>query len=436
MSLDFTVYTAAVVLPVTAPPIAQGSVAVRDGRIVHVGERRWVQEQLAERGARVREVFWHGILTPGLVNAHTHLQYTAMASLGAVTYPSFGAWVEAFNREYAASHDWRASAADGARLAIRTGTTAAADVVTDAAAASALHDAGLRGIAYWEVMDWSNERWVREGRRRVEAELEALPATPGRGLAPHAPYSLETVALMETPDIARERGARLHIHLGEIELERAFEHDAGEPWHARRPASLKEIRTAGLGISATDYVDHLGVLGPDCHIAHGVYMTAQDRALLRQRHTTVALCPRSNAVLGLDEPPVAAYLREGSPIAVGTDSLASSPSLDVMADVAELARLARAQGYADADLASRLLTAATLGGARALGLDSGTERIGQLSVGARADLAFFDLEPSGPEHAADELVEHGAGRAAGTVLGGRFAYAEDRLAHQEPSHDD
>src|SRR5690606_13963164 len=111
--------------------------------------------------------------------------------------------------------------------------------------------------------------------------LEALPASPGRGLSPHAPYSLETDALLEIPDIARERGARLHIHLGEVELERAFDHDPGEPWHARRLASLAEVRRAGLGISATDYVDHLGVLGPDCHIAHGVYMTSQDRALLR-----------------------------------------------------------------------------------------------------------------------------------------------------------
>jgi cytosine/adenosine deaminase-related metal-dependent hydrolase len=259
----------------------------------------------------------------------------------------------------------------------------------------------------------------------VEESLDALPMPPGTGLSPHAPYSLDIEPLLEIPDIVRERGGRIHIHLGEAAFESEFAHEKPDAWHTIGLGSFHELRQAGFGTSATEFVDQLGVLGPDCHIAHGVYMTARDRAILRERRTAVALCPRSNAVIGLDEPPIAAYLREGSPIAVGTDSLSSSPSLDVMADVAELARIARAQGYLDRDLHDRLLAAATLGGAHAMGIDVGPDRTGYLAVGALADLAFFDV-PIGPDAILD-LVESGGGLAAATVVSGELRFAAPRF---------
>lgn len=419
------VYSAALVLPVTAPPIVDGAIAVQGGRILHVGERAWVRSCVADRGGWAREVRWDGVLMPGLVNAHTHLQYTGMASVGSGNYQGFLDWARAFNAEYARPHNWKADAAAGARLALTSGTTAAADVVTDHEATDALHDAGLHGIAYWEVIDWSNEDWERTGRTQVERALDALPTPPGTGLSPHAPYSLEIAPLLEIPDIARARGARLHIHLGESEIERALDNARPEAWHGEGLASLAQVREAGFGVSATDYVDHLGVLGPDCHIAHGVYLTARDRATLRARGTAVALCPRSNAVIGLDEPPVAAYLAESSPIAVGTDSLSSSPSLDLMGDVAALARLARSQGYRGDDMHHRLLAAATLGGARAMGLEVGPDRTGYLAVGARADLAFFDVPVEGVATTLESLVLGGEGRCEATVVAGAAAYCSD-----------
>jgi cytosine/adenosine deaminase-related metal-dependent hydrolase len=420
--MTVTVFTAPLVVPITAPPIPDGAVAVRDGRIMHVGDRRWVTATLAERGLAFEERHWHGVLTPGLVNAHTHLQYTAMSIVGTGSYQGFPDWARAFNPVYDAGCDWALSAADGARQLLAHGITAAADIVTDQEAASALHDAGLYGIAYWEVMDWTNDEWTRSGRDAVERALDALPETPGTGLSPHAPYSLEIVPLLDIPDIVRERGSRIHIHLGEHAIEQELEHSHPDPWHGKGVGSLRELRDAGYGTSATEYVDHLGVLGPDCHIAHGVYLTANDRAILRARGTSVALCPRSNAIIGLDEPPVAAYLEEGSFISVGTDSLASSPSLDLMADVAALWDIARRQGYARADLAERLLSAATLGGARAMGLHLGRERTGYLAVGARADLTLFDVEVGAEAHTLETLARFGEGRAAGTIVKGEVRH--------------
>lgn len=404
-----TVYSADLVVPMTAPPTPAGAVAVEGGRILHVGTRAWVLQHLRDEGREVAERHIDGVLTPGLVNAHTHLQYSRMGSVGRGRYRGFDDWATAFSAVYdGGGQDWGAAAAEGAAALLAAGVTAAADIVTDVPAVAALADAGLHGIAYWEVMNWSNAAWRRGGRDRVIAELERVPRTPGSGLSPHAPYSLDAEPLLDIPDIVRAQGGRLHIHLGESHFEGARTGDAdgaGPLWHFAGVESFRALRESGYGASATEFVDRLGVLGPDCHVAHGVYMTPEDRALLRARGTSVALCPRSNEVIGLEAPPVAAYLTEGSPIAVGTDSLSSSPSLDPMADVAALARIAREQGYAGRDLHERLLSAATFGGARAMGVDIGPDRLGHLAVGAIADLTGFPMPVGTVADALAELVE-------------------------------
>lgn len=180
-----------------------------------------------------------GALLPGLVNAHSHLQYTGMASVGREQYSGFEDWAAAFNVDYAEPHDWRAEAADGARASILAGVTSIADIVTDIEASTALQDAGLGGIAYWEVMDWENDAWQSHGRDQVLDELDRIPMTPGAGLSPHAPYSLEVAPLLELPDIVRQRGLRLHLHLGEA----AFEGSA--------PPSVRSPGSTGSTASAT-----------------------------------------------------------------------------------------------------------------------------------------------------------------------------------------
>lgn len=421
--MPITVYSADVVVPVTAPAVAHGAVAVQDGRILHLGTRDWVLRVLAAEPG-VREVHWPGVLLPGLVNAHTHLQYTGMAAVGERQYTGFEDWWVTFDTAYeAGAHDWAGYAATGAELSLAAGVTGLADVVTDAAAVGALHDAGLRGVTYWEVIGWANDRWRAEGLARVEAELDRVPTPPALGVSPHAPYSLDTEPLLDLPDVARRRGARLHIHLGESRAEEGpLPGTRDEAWRNVDTESFQALRRDGFAASATDFVDQLGVLGPDCHIAHGVYLNAHDRDVLRARQTVVALCPRSNRVIGLDDPPVAAYLSEGNLIAVGTDSLASSPSLDLLADVAELHDIARRQGYVAPDLSHRLLRAATLGGAIALGMATGPERVGQLQVGSLADLAFVDVPAGGVRDAIENVVRGGSGRVAATLLGGEVRH--------------
>ena len=95
-----TVYSADLVVPMTAPPLLDGAVAVEAGRIVHVGTRTWVIDHLREEGRPFVERHLDGVLTPGLVNAHTHLQYSRMGSVGAGRYSGFDDWAVAFSAVY------------------------------------------------------------------------------------------------------------------------------------------------------------------------------------------------------------------------------------------------------------------------------------------------------------------------------------------------
>ena len=142
----------------------------------------------------------------------------------------------------------------------------------------------------------------------------------------------------------------------------------------------------------------------------------------------MALCPRSNRIVssGIDAP-VAAYLAEGNLLAVGTDSLSSAPTLDVLDDLAILFDIARAQGYEEPDLSHRLIRMATLGGAEAMGLNVGPGRIGQINPGVLADLALFDIPvdvscPQGIEEAFEAFACEGAGTCAATYIEGRCVY--------------
>lgn len=435
-----TVHRAPAVLPIASPPLADGAVAVQGGRIIAVGTHDAVTSEIRDAAPsgfpHIAHVEWEGALTPGLVNAHTHLQYTDMAAVGQGRYAGFESWMGAFMELYTQPHDWRASAAEGTRQALATGTTAVAEIVTDPDAASAVHDAGLHGIAFWEVLGWTDAAWSSDGAQTVIDQLQALPATPAAGLSPHAIYSLDTTVLRDLSRLATELGVRQHIHAAESAWEDAYVRsgtgDLAERWRANGRGEFALLRDGGFGAGVIAYLDAVGALTPTTHLAHVIYVDADDRRMLRDRGVSVALCPRSNAVIGLDPPPIAAYLREGNALSVGTDSLSSSPSLNVADDVAALYRIARDQGYAEPDLHARLLAAATAGGARALGLDAGEAPTGMLTPGAGADLAVFPITATNPADALAEIVETAPQSALATLVDGSPRWLAPALSGRIP----
>jgi cytosine/adenosine deaminase-related metal-dependent hydrolase len=405
------VHCAPVVLPIEGEPIENGAVAVEHDRIVAVGPRAEVAA-----GQRIRE--WPGVLTPGLVNAHAHLQYTDFADLATRGLPFFE-WIRTLTqrRRTWSPEQWRESARRGVHELLRTGTTCVADIVTDVAILPVLARSGLAGTAYVEVVGVESARWAEE-RADLLSKLDTAPAGVNLGVSPHALYSIGSDVARGVATLARERGLRLHPHLAETrdEVEYVARGTGTFADFGRSMDLTFELLDGGSGRTPVAEADAHGLLGSDVHVAHGVHCDAADRALLRERGTAVALCVRSNALLGAGVPPVAAYLDEGSPLAVGTDSRASALSLDLLEEVTAVREVAVSQGFPVAGLAEQLLRIATTGGAGALGLTDA----GRLVVGARADLAVFDVPTDGDPY--DAVVTHGAGRCVATVLGGRLVH--------------
>ena len=417
--MNATVVAADWVLPISAPAIRRGAVAVSDGAIVWVGSADALPADFTQWPLE----YHRGVLTPGLVNGHTHLQYTGFVELGRGSYTSFEHWSEEFEVFYDAVQDpaeWGSAAREGAALSLQSGTTALAEIVTDEPARGVLAEFGLQGIEYLEAIGETEARWGAGGREAFTAWLDK-PSACVVGVSPHAPYSLDGEVIRELTALARARGMRIHSHVGESSVEASL-YDFGNRDVLEIYGDMRDefalIRGGGTGLSTARYAASIELLGRDSHLAHGIYLDREDRDLLRETGTRVALCPRSNRVIGLAAAPVADYLREGHEIAVGTDSLSSSPSLDLMGDVAALAALATEQGYGDTDLHERLLEAATVGGAAVLGRSD----IGELREGMRADLAVFDVTVGEGESVQRALVERGEGSCSLTVIGGSVRF--------------
>lgn len=388
-------HAASAVLPIEGPAIRDGGVLVEAGRIVAVGRAA----ELA--GSASETVRYDGVLIPGFINAHAHLQYGPSFADLAHTGHAFPEWLMGMTRRRQETSDdgWRAEVAASWALAYASGTVAVADIVTSDAAL----DVTVPGVRYLESVALTSEVWPDE-RDRLQALLAAHPEA---GLSPHTLYTLGTDVLRGIITEAREQQRRLHPHLAETADEDEFVRLGRGPF-AAWPFAAELRDGGGVKRSPAAHLDDLGGLGPDVHVAHGTHLDAADRALLRERGTAVALCIRSNAILGAGVPPVAALLHEGSLIAVGTDSLASTPDLDILAEVRTLATIARSQGYERADLPLRLLAAATRGGADAIGRPD----LGRLVPGATAAFAHVSVQNPGAADLAQEILETGSAAPA------------------------
>src|SRR5262249_21466323 len=152
-------------------------------------------------------------------------------------------------------------------------------------------------------------------------------------LAAHAPYSVGPRLFRAIRKaIARDALVPSSLHLAESAEEVEFVRAGTGPWREL----LEEVgawdeRWVAPGASPLQYVDDAGVLDPHLLVVHGVHLTPADLRTLARRGATLVTCPRSNRHTGAGVPPVAAFYEAGVPVAVGTDSLASSPDLNIMA---------------------------------------------------------------------------------------------------------
>lgn len=382
-------YHARWVVPVSSPPIPDGTVVEDGGRIVYVGPRA-----AAPRGEN-RELGDVALL-PGLVNAHTHLELTAMR--GALEDLAFPDWIGAMR----ASRDWLFSndvALDAARWGVlegfRSGTTTFGDASPGGASARAMSEAGARGIVFQEVFGpdpAQTQPAIAELDERV-CELRRLESNLLHiGISPHAPYTVSDDLLRAGAQYAAQHGLRVAIHVAESESEGELiaNGSGGFADSLRRRSIAVEPRAS----SPVELLRTTGVLSPRTLLVHCVHLSDGDIATVASTGAAVAHCPVSNAKLGHGIARVLDLRRAGVTVGLGTDSVASNNRLDVLDEARMAVLLQRAiTGRYDALDARTALRMATLDGARALGLDS---RIGSLETGKDADLAAFDLSNTVP----------------------------------------
>ncbi|PYQ07878.1 MAG: amidohydrolase [Acidobacteria bacterium] len=377
------------------PPLRDGVVAVEGGRIAWAGARG---DATRPPGA-VRDL-GRGVLLPGLVNAHCHLELSHLAAARDQGRRGFVAWVEALVdlRSRSDPGQARSCVQTALRELADTGTVAVADVSNTLGHLELLDASGLEAVVFYELLAWDPDRAetvLAEARRRVEETSARGVRTPVR-LAAHAPHSVSPPLLRA---LARDGGPAA-IHLAESDSEQRFLDGGDAEWNAFLGArGLGHVRFVPPRTTPVRYLDGLGALPAGLVAAHCVHVDAEERALLARRGVFVAVCPRSNRTLGVGIPPVPEMLAAGIEVCLGTDSLASADSLDLLQDAAALRR-----EFPSLDPAA-IVRMATAAGARALRLDD----LGSIAPGQRAALAFAPA-PSAVEDSLAFLVS-GAARA-------------------------
>jgi cytosine/adenosine deaminase-related metal-dependent hydrolase len=386
---DRVVLRANWVLPITNPPIAHGEVVVEEGRIAEIRQARGVLD------SRTGRDFGAAVILPGLVNAHTHLDYTLFRGL--VEDREFFAWIrELVKRSRLLSdEDWRISALLGAAEAVAGGITTIGDCTPTGASLGAAQAFGLGGVIYQEVFGIGEEQPVEETIRELAQKVAALKKASADsrlvvGISPHAPYTVRPALFQALARWAHPNRLPVCIHAAESreELELLLEgrgvmaqslEERGISWHIPRQSVIA-------------YLDNLGIIGPQTLLVHGVNVSAKDCMLAQQRGAAWVHCPKSNAKLGNGVAPLALLCPSDgaeSRVGLGTDSVVSNNTLDLFEEMRFAVLLQRAaRRRVDALTAERVINLATLGGAKVLGLKD----VGSLEIGKRADLCVVRLD--------------------------------------------
>jgi 5-methylthioadenosine/S-adenosylhomocysteine deaminase len=375
-------YHARWVLPITQPPIENGTVVESDGVIGYVGPR-----SAAPPGDDYD--LGDAILLPGLINTHTHLELTAMR--GFLENCRFTEWIDNLRQsrnEVMSDEMLLDSARFGVMEGLVAGITTYADTCSSGVAMRAMNELGVRGIMYQEVFG-PDPSHADAAMRELEGRIEQLHLEQTDlvhlGVSPHAPYTVSDRLYCAAAEFANSRRLPLAMHIAESQAEFEFvANGRGEfanRWEGRGIAVMPRAR------SPVELLDRLGALDSGPLLIHCVRVDDADIGIIARRRCAVAHCPASNAKFGHGIAPLLPLVAAGIRVGIGSDSVASNNRMDILdeARLAVLIHRAATQRH-DAFGAHQALELATIGGARALGVDT---RVGSLEPGKDADLAAF-----------------------------------------------
>jgi len=383
------IYRAKWVLPISGDIIENGEVWVENNKIHAVGrDLSLIHPDMAVRDLGI------SALLPGFVNAHVHLDPTMRRN--SRDGLNLWDWLRnlGFRRGIVPDYDLLlASARLGAAECVRSGITCLGDSTISGAAAVAINESGLRGIVYKEVFGQSmGENWPERMALAVNDVMEIQKRLSARmkiGLSPHSVYTSNPEVLKYCADL----DIPVSIHLAETEAEAVYLMNGAGP--------IADVRREVYGhepmVSRTTPVrllEDTGLLREGVVLAHCVHISDDEIEILAGSGAGLVTCPRSNAYLGTGVAPLVKLLKTGAKVGIGTDSAASCGTLDIFEEMRFTLGIHRAvEKDAGALSAKKVLELATLGGAKALGLDKCT---GTLEPGKQADMIAVDLSEALP----------------------------------------
>ena len=372
--------TARYVFPADAPPVANGVVVINDDKIASV----------EPPGTRTTDLdLGNAAIIPGLVNAHTHLDLTGARGLCPPT-EDFTQWLRSvikYRRDRTPEQTQQDIKA-GITECMATGTTLVGDIAAGGASWEALNSTSIRAVVFYEIIGnlWERVPAVAaEFLRWLEARLEAAFCRPA--LSPHAPYSVHQTLIHAAAKETHTRKIMLAIHLAETQDEIEFLKTRG----GRFAELLKELdawNPKAWSLRPSQYVKNIRRITRQFILVHCNYLTPR---ILIPPHASIVYCPRTHAAFNHSPHPFREFLKRGVRVALGTDSLASNPDLDLLSEMRFIH-----ERYPDFP-GDALLRMGTLSGAEALGWEDET---GSLTPGKSADLAVVPLndEEGDPHH--------------------------------------
>jgi cytosine/adenosine deaminase-related metal-dependent hydrolase len=378
------------VVPDPASSIDDGAVLLHGDRVARVGRFA----DLRRESARVHDLGEVALL-PGLVNAHCHLDLTAGRGRFAPT-PDFLGWIRGIRPlRDEIGPAVAASVEEGARELLASGCTLVGDVVWEGGGVDGLRRAGIRAVAYFEVLGFATEVPRPLGPALDRARALPPDGTLLPGLAPHTPYTCTDDLLRRCAAAARELRLPVTLHVAESSHEVDWLRDGGGGF-AGLLRGLHGPAWTPPGKGAVAHLRDLGFLEEARLLAHGNHLDAGEMEIVRESGSVVVHCPGSHAFFSHDRHPVADLRAAGVTVALGTDSLVSHPDavLSMPNEIRRLAALEPSIPPRD------LLAMATTAGAEGLGLAG---LCGVLAPGSFADAAAFAVPGGwkGPESLLD-----------------------------------
>ena len=354
-------------------PILDNAAVIHDGvRVLDCGDYNHLQRTFTGPVRDLGDV----LLTPGLINAHVHLELSSMRGR-TVRGQGFLPWVISL-----VSDPNRGFQAEDVRSALRemasSGTCFCADISTYNAPAVAdlLEEEEMGYVSFNEVLGHEGDFGARVPGPEALAETGLKRGRPS--LAGHALYSTGAQALQEAKRVCNSLGLPFSIHLAEHSDEMLILADGSGPFaDLLRKRGLME-RFEPPGCTPVAHADALGLLDEKTLCVHCVHLEDEDIEVLAKRGAFVCLCPRSNREIGVGRAPWEKMDRAGVPLCLGTDSLASNRDLNLWNEVIEVARESR-----EPISLERLLAFATANPAAVLGADG----LGALTPGKAACFA-------------------------------------------------